>query len=684
MSLSTTAMFHGGAAVICLAWTLLILVAGRGRLALLLACPIAIAALWAAVVALGPAEPLGGLAGLLEVLRGAIWLVVLMALCHRAGGPRAKPMLRVIGSAGAVLVGVALLPSLGLGLPVIGSLTVLSRLGLSLLVVLTAENLYRNASEAARWHVVLPCIALGGLGGFDLLLYADAALSQVFSPALLDARAALTAIAAPLMAIAALRDRRARRDPPVSRQFVFHGATLMVAGTFLLATGALGEALHQWGPSWAAAAQSALLAAGVMVLAVALSAASLRARLRLLLADHIFRARYDYRHEWLRCVATLSMPEHETTAEIRAIRALADPTDAPAGVLLLRDAGGAPLRWGGGWNTGPAEPNEDVRAEVTVALRGGQWVANPTAAELPATTHLFGAVWLIVPLLHHRDGLVGAVLLAPPRAPFPLSQEVFDLLRMLGREVAMFVTERRDAERLAEQAQLHDYARRFAFVAHDVKTVGAQLTMLLGNASVHIANPQFQQDMLLTVRAAAERIRTLIARLDVPEDAMCPPSEGIDPLPRLQALARGHGRPIEVQHDGAPACRIAMPPEQFDSAVRHLLDNALQAAPRDQPPRLRLLSEGPQSIVEIIDQGPGMSAEFVRDALFRPLTSSRPEGSGLGAWQARELLRRCGGDLDVLSRPGQGTTMRLRLPPALTPTLTTTRESAAARQEART
>jgi small-conductance mechanosensitive channel len=71
--------------------------------------------------------------------------------------------------------------------------------------------------------------------------------------------------------MAALRDRRARRAPPVSREFVFHGATLMGAGTFLLAIGALGEALRQWGVAWAAAA---LLAAGLMALALALSAAS--------------------------------------------------------------------------------------------------------------------------------------------------------------------------------------------------------------------------------------------------------------------------------------------------------------------------------------------------------------------------------------------------------------------------
>jgi signal transduction histidine kinase len=63
--------------------------------------------------------------------------------------------------------------------------------------------------------------------------------------------------------------------------------------------------------------------------------------------------------------------------------------------------------------------------------------------------------------------------------------------------------------------------------------------------------------------------------------------------------------------------------------------------------------------IDIIDQGPGMTPEFVRDRLFRPLATSKAKGSGIGAFQARELLREAGGELSVLTAPGQGTTMRL-------------------------
>jgi signal transduction histidine kinase len=143
-------------------------------------------------------------------------------------------------------------------------------------------------------------------------------------------------------------------------------------------------------------------------------------------------------------------------------------------------------------------------------MRGGAWVTTTIPADLTAA---YGPLWLAVPLLHHREGLFGAVVLAPPRAPFRLDGEAFDLLRVVGREVAMFLAERRAAERLNDGRRLQEYASRFAFVAHDVKTVGHQLSMLLTNAAGPHGRPEFQQDMLLTVGASAQRIGTLIARL---------------------------------------------------------------------------------------------------------------------------------------------------------------------------
>jgi signal transduction histidine kinase len=57
-----------------------------------------------------------------------------------------------------------------------------------------------------------------------------------------------------------------------------------------------------------------------------------------------------------------------------------------------------------------------------------------------------------------------------------------------------------------------------------------------------------------------------------------------------------------------------------------------------------------------------MSQDFVRESLFTPFRSTKPGGFGVGVYQCREFAREHGGDLEVISSPGSGTTMRLWLP----------------------
>jgi putative PEP-CTERM system histidine kinase len=685
MSATVSPLLHLGGAALCLLSGLVVVLVGRGIVAWTLALTCLASAGWAIAVAVSPAGVLGGTAAALEVVRNAAWFVALLVLYNRIAGPSGRGLLLrfVVAGAALVLLSLAtLLPGIGIvTLPGFGSPALMARLGLDLLIVVLAENLFRNADEEARWHVNLPCIALGGLAAFDLVLFADAALSQTYSVALLDARAVLIGLAMPLLAIAAVRDRRARRGPPIPRRVMFHGATLIIAGTFLLGVGAAGEALRHIDTGWGSTAQASMLAGALMAAAVVAASATARSRLRNIIVDQFFTARYDYRKEWLRCIATLSAPDPGAPdPHIRAIRAIADAADSPGGVLLLREeppnsAGAAQpparLRWAGSWNL-PAAPDHATGEALALLDPEGRITSLGTGATPAGLAAAVGPVWLAVPLLHHRDGPAGLVLLQAPRAPFTLDREADELLRTLGRAVAMFLAERRAAERLAEQRRVQDYAKHFAFVAHDVKTVSSQLEMLLANAEDNLQDPEFQHDMLVTVRASASRIKALIARLGQPGDApraeaATPGPASTAPLEALRAIVAGQAYPVRVEEaegDGTPvaALRAAIPPDRFHAAVTHLVNNAAEASRPGEPVRLRVKADQGRVVVDVMDRGSGMSPEFIRDELFRPLATSKRDGSGIGAWQARELAREAGGDLTVLSELGVGTTMRLILP----------------------
>jgi putative PEP-CTERM system histidine kinase len=242
-----------------------------------------------------------------------------------------------------------------------------------------------------------------------------------------------------------------------------------------------------------------------------------------------------------------------------------------------------------------------------------------------------------------------------------VDQEVFDLLRILGREVATYIAEQRATQVMVQTRHLHDYSKRFAFVAHDIKNVSSQLALLLRNAEHHIANPEFQKDMLETVSASVQKIDALLKRLESPETDRAPAA--LTPLPRLEALVATYRRvrrvELTLEHDGSTAT-VAMSPDAFDTAVTHVLNNAVEASP-GLPVQIQVRHEVSRVVIDVVDAGPGMTPEFIRDHLFKPFSSQKEGGTGIGAFQARELLREAGGDLVVISEKGVGTTMRLVL-----------------------
>jgi signal transduction histidine kinase len=66
--------------------------------------------------------------------------------------------------------------------------------------------------------------------------------------------------------------------------------------------------------------------------------------------------------------------------------------------------------------------------------------------------------------------------------------------------------------------------------------------------------------------------------------------------------------------------------------------------------------------IDVVDTGPGMDDEFIRNELFRPFRSTKSGGLGIGVYQTREMLRMAGGELEVISEKGTGTIMRMTFP----------------------
>jgi putative PEP-CTERM system histidine kinase len=640
-------------------------------------------ALWAALAALGPTGD--GLSGwpaalwaaagaALETLRSVALLLMLRSM---RGRPLAREDAAWLGPLAVAAAALLALDLLGAAAARQGShgllqLAFAGHLALALAGLVAVENAWRSNPAERLWSLKFLLIALGTLFAYDFYLFADALLFARLDPGLAEARLLVTALAAPLLAISLLRPAQPLQLT-LSRRAAFHSAAMVGGGLYLLTMGLAAYYVRSFGGGWGPAFQIAFLTAAAMLLAAVLASGRVRAAVKGAVARHFFAYRYDYREEWLRFIAAMADRQDEASLRDRVIKAIAAVLDSPGGVMWLWDEASASYGPAARWNFRAFDQREpgDGRLATFLTRRGAivdlDQVArrDPGYAELACPEWLLLApdAWVVVPLLH-GEWLLGFILLQQARAPRGLNWEDHDLLRTIGRQAASFLAEQQASRALADARQLELFQRRFAFVAHDLKSVISQLSLLLANAEIHGRDRAFQADLIATVRDSVGTMQQMLSQLRG-ERRKAAPAETVDLVPTAQRLIEGRraGPPVVLD---CPMARLEVQGDQrrVGAVLGHLLSNACEAARDRVVVRLRLGPPEIGAVIEVEDDGPGMSADFIQDQLFRPFASTKEGGYGIGAYQCRELTRELNGQLTVWSTPGKGTRMRVTLPAA--------------------
>ena len=101
--------------------------------------------------------------------------------------------------------------------------------------------------------------------------------------------------------------------------------------------------------------------------------------------------------------------------------------------------------------------------------------------------------------------------------------------------------------------------------------------------------------------------------------------------------------------------------------VANLVGNALVHTDPGTPIELRLRREDGRAVVEVVDHGPGMAEDVAARAFERfyradPARSRHQGGSGLGLAIVDATVGAHGGEVELVTAPGQGTTVRVALP----------------------
>ena len=623
-----------------------------------------------------------GLVIAVEYLRDLAWALVLMRCL---GGAQSSSAARIAQRTLMVLVVAVVLWGAGSLLP--GEPGLLARqvahywlwggFLLAIAGLVLVEQVARNTRSTLRWSLKYLWLAIGALYAWDVCLFSIAMLRGSLAEVLWVDRGLFNAALAGLLAIGISRIPEWESAAFLSPRIVFFSATLLGAALYALVMAVGSYLLRRLGGSWGAAGQMLFLAAGVLVLAVAALSEQFRAWSRVTIAKYLFPYRYDYRGEWQKLTLALSetgeMPVYE-----RIVKVMAGFLSASSGGLWLRDLEDGYVPVGG--DLAPANAlREAGNPEFFDYLLSHEWICdldecrNPHRRKpplIPPPWMLANArLWLVAPLICDQ-ALVGFVIIGQPLAAVRLSWEEIDLLRAAGRQVASFLAFEQAAKRLAEAHQFEAINRLSAVLMHDLRHLVAQQALVVQNAARHRGNPEFFDDAILTIDNSVKRMTRLMDELR--GGVFTEPSQRVE-LAELGAEAARRCRgpePVATLEARDRGVEVIVNRERLLQVLEHVIRNAQEATPSDGSVTIRISRSGQRAIVEVADTGTGMDAQFIRERLFKPFDTTKGErGFGIGAYEAREFVRKCGGSVEVDSMPGQGTRFIINLPlaPALGP-----------------
>src|SRR6201994_278735 len=226
------------------------------------------------------------------------------------------------------------------------------------------------------------------------------------------------------------------------------------------------------------------------------------------------------------------------------------------------------------------------------------------------------------------------------------------------------------AEALAEGNRIR--TALLAAVSHDLRTPLASIKASVSSLRQTDVDwsPADQADLLATIEQNADRLDALIGNL---LDLSRLHTGSLDPFLRPTAIEEV--APVALRGLDTPTLEIVVPegvplvradPGLLERVLANIFSHALRHSPPTQPPVLRARPDGETVLLEVVDHGPGVPDDQLKQRIFEPFQrfDDRNAGVGLGLAVAKGFAEAMGGSIVAVDTPGGGLTIRVTLPVA--------------------
>ncbi|MDO8805903.1 MAG: response regulator [Elusimicrobiota bacterium] len=249
------------------------------------------------------------------------------------------------------------------------------------------------------------------------------------------------------------------------------------------------------------------------------------------------------------------------------------------------------------------------------------------------------------------------------------------------REWALLQRNKRVEAELRQSQKMESVGRLAGGVAHDFNNLLTAITC--GSLMKELAADDPKRGDVKEILAAADRAASLTSQLLAfsRKQMLSPKIVNLNASVggMVEMLTRLIGEDIRLKTRlAARSCQVKVDQGQMDQLIVNLAVNARDAMPKggtlvletaivtpgkDFFSKYTELPRGPLVCLSISDTGIGMSEE-VKEHLFEPFftTKDKSKGTGLGLATVFGIVKQSGGEIEVESEPGRGTTFRIYLP----------------------
>jgi putative PEP-CTERM system histidine kinase len=534
------------------------------------------------------------------------------------------------------------------------------------------EQLYRNSPQEQRWQIKFTCVAVGGIFIFDFIIYSKALLFTRLDYELWNIRGFINALLVPFLLVSIKRLKNQTKIFHLSRKAVFHSATLLTTGAYLIIMSLAGYYIKHWGGQWGSIAQIVFVFLGFLILFILLFSGKLRALLKVFLNKHFVHYRYDYREQWLNISKSLAELDSFSHLSAYIIKTLAGIVESTGGGLWIKNKQGDYYLVEDFSIGFKAKPLISQQSELIVFLTEKKWVVDlyeyqydPGIYDEVDLSYWLDEeknIWLISPLFQHQI-LQGFVVLTKGHTPRKLNWEDHDLLKTIGMQLANALVLQQASEELSIAKQFEAYNRLSAFVVHDLKNVIGQISLIIKNSQKHKNNPEFIDDAIVTLENSVTKMQNLVQQLKQGKQPIR--QKKIDLLAVLKKVVQqqSNEQPIPELQTELVTCEMFGEVEQISSVLLHLIQNAQQATMHSGFVTIQLQQTENEIIIKITDNGVGMDNKFIEQRLFKPFDTTKGNaGMGIGVYEAKTYIQQHSGSITVESVLGEGTCFSIVFP----------------------